>query len=118
MPHLRVRDHVGIMVGDAHVAHDQICQCIGVVKAAVAGRGNHIVQVIGWQAKVWDVFKAPICVLDVNLQEQGMMTVGVQLQRAPRRHRCRSKPSWCAFGHYMVDKGTRHRAADTPCSPA
>eukprot|EP00955_Chlamydomonas_euryale_P109496 365940-Chlamydomonas_euryale.AAC.2 len=47
--------------------HHHVRERVGVVKARVARRRNHVVQFVGRQAKVRDVLKAPVRVLDVHL---------------------------------------------------
>ncbi len=44
----------------------QVSQAIDIVKAGVAGRSNDIIQVIAWQAEVWDLLEAAVHMLQMD----------------------------------------------------
>jgi hypothetical protein len=47
--------------------YHEVCECIGVVEAAVAAGCNDVIQVIGWQAEVGDDLVVTVQVLYVDL---------------------------------------------------
>jgi len=66
---LRARSHA------AHLTHHNVSQGVGVVKAAVAGGRDDVVEVVGGQAEVGLALKRAVCVLDLDLlggSERGM----------------------------------------------
>ena len=54
------------LIGNGHVADDEIGQPVGVVKAAVARRGDDVGELVRRQREEGDVFEVPVGVLDVD----------------------------------------------------